>query len=336
MNRPKRTTWSTQPAFAVLLVVLVSLCAQPDGMAASGSENWLGLCTKQDIQHSFSSASGAHKQLRILVTRFDGPNDDLRQDGAEIATWLYRNLKPYLKNALDPQQSGMSTNTIYVQYIPCVVINHDHARQLVRSAHAKLIFWGHVFERKRKFNKKQRIPLRLEDINSSNQFTNSNNINFSNYANIIINDNPLPQRQQGGVQVSLTLNGRAKLEADAEQNVPVNRITAMASAELPQMLTESVKQLFECVLGLHALQSGRHKLAARFLESLRKVAAGTKGESALYRALGQSLVTIGEIDTGLSALKHAYSLCKSIEPICQRDAQYRLGWAYDCTGSPES
>lgn len=170
------------------------------------------------------------------------------------------------------------------------------------------------------------VILHLDGFDQKNNMQNSPGAKISAPVTINVPPPPLPE---DAFKTSLTVVRWPGLDADASRAVIVHSGAELANAHLPRLATRRVKLAFDSVLGIYALQIGRHSLGGAFLDSLKSSSAGVDGSYELYRMAGKSLVIRGQVEQGLAFLQHAYNLCKSTNLKCQSETQYRLGWAYD-------
>ena len=83
--------------------------------------------------------------MRVLVTRYRGDDAVSEQLGDEAGLNLSQELREYFKTILrspEVQGIGLGSDDLQVQYVPCVLTQHQDARAIGQAWHADLVFWG--------------------------------------------------------------------------------------------------------------------------------------------------------------------------------------------------
>lgn len=321
-----RTTWASA-AFSALLVICGWLDSAQAVSVAFSPEEQLGPCMPQEVHTAFSGATGRH-QIRVLVTRFAGSTEIEKQFGMQVGNTLRSALASYARDGLDLQNSGLSATGLHVRFIPCVIGDHDHARQIGRAANAEVVLWGQTYCDRHNAMACQHVDLHLGGVNS-NSIENSPGAKIVNRFTI---KTPSSLEPEDAFKTSLTVVRWAGLDGDSENPIRIRSRVELAGAHLPQLASRRVRLLLNFVLGLYALRAGRHGLAVQFFDSVEKVSAGVEGAYDLHRIVGTSFVIAGQPERGLLALQKAHDLCESDDNACLHRTSYRLGWAEERMG----
>lgn len=332
MHIPLRTH-ATRAAFlwVALSNILCVFGSEPLAKATSSAQELgrLGACRADNVRDLYSNSDPNRKELRILITRFAGTNAHEEEFGLRVGQALHDEVPLYLRKALKPEQSKLTMVNLRVDYVRCVVRSHDEARQIGHAAHANAVFWGHAYCDHCDNNPGQ--PVNLNLYNAGNNVQNSAGGKISNHLTFNI---PPPPEPQDAFKTSLTVVRWKGLDADGGRAMQMNGPSALAGARLPRLASRRVKILLDSIVGLFAMQAGRHGLAVELFDSLPKsVLAAVEGADDLYRMMGKSLMIAGYPDRSLESLGRAHKLCTHGDPSCIYETNYRLGWAHERVGN---